>query len=139
MISRHHVEQLNALYARANELQSAWLRQLLTLAAGALAVLVGLDPPATGIGKWFLAMTWLTLGAGILSGALATAQEAALAKARADALRAELLRSDLEASPPQPRVAKLPRLYVWSRATMLGSLLLSVVCLVAYAVLRALS
>ncbi|MEO1750693.1 hypothetical protein [Thiofaba sp. EF100] len=135
----HLLQQLNDLHARARELETAWLRQLLTLAAGALAVLVGLAPPATGIGKWFLAAAWLSLGAAICSGALAIGQQAVLEKARANAFQEELMRSLDEGRSPRPVVSTLPPLYRIARSTMLVSLLASVAFLVVYAVLRTLS
>ena len=52
----------------------AMLRQILTLAAGALAFLAGLGPdiPSDGPSKYLLATTWAGLGLGIVFGAAAT-------------------------------------------------------------------
>ena len=52
----------------------AMLRQILTLAAGALVLLAGLGPdiPSDGPSKYLLATTWEGLGLGIIFGAAAT-------------------------------------------------------------------
>lgn len=62
------------LQNKALEVEAAWLRHILTLAAGALAVLAGLEPtvPETGPARHLLAATWACLGLGIVTGGAAT-------------------------------------------------------------------
>ena len=61
------------LQNKALEVEAAWLRHIRTLAAGALAVLAGLEPtvPETGPARHLLAATWACLGLGIVTGGAA--------------------------------------------------------------------
>jgi hypothetical protein len=136
------IEQLTKLRQRQHDLQAAWYRQLLTLAAAGLALLVGLAPPAEGIGKLLLASTWVCLGVGICAGSAATYLEVSLARALADSLRAELLRPLREGKGlalDAPVVATPHVFFSWSGPVMVVSLLLAVCCLVGYAVLATLA
>lgn len=137
-MSARHVNQLLELRQRQSDLQAAWLRQLLTLAAGGLALLVGLRPPAAGIGQYFLAGTWILLGVGICSGAAATFLEVHAAKTLATRFQSALIQALQEGrdlSSGDLVVATPHRFFAWSRYLMVASLLLAVCCLVVYAVL----
>jgi hypothetical protein len=137
------VEQLISLVDKHSELRTAWYRQILTVAAGGFALLVGLGtkvPP--GIGKYFLAGTWVCLGLGIAAGGAATYLEVSRAKNLARDFREQLhrsLQSRQALSPTVPIVAKPGRLYAWSGPVMVVSLLTAVVCLVICSVLTALA
>ena len=83
-----HADLTNNAY----EAEVAWLRQILTLAAGALALLAGLGPrvPPDGPAQNLLAATWALLGIGIVAGAAATYAAVSRAKWIADHFRAEI-------------------------------------------------
>ena len=136
------IRQLMELRRNHQELSSAWYRQLLTLAAGGLALLVGLQPPAAGIGRYFLAGTWVCLGAGICLAAAATYLDVHRAKMLADSFRAQVsqaLAAGRDLSPSDIAVARPKRFYTWSRYLTVSVLLLAVGCLVTYAVLATLA
>ncbi|MDP3926192.1 MAG: hypothetical protein U1E02_19905 [Hydrogenophaga sp.] len=138
----NHLQQLNDLRQEHAKLQAEWLRQLLTLASGGLALLAGLGPSIpSGIGKYFLAGTWLFLGLGIVAGAAATFLQTHQANAKADLYQQSLLKHLQEhgtlgiaefAAKPAPRALR------FSRHAMVTSLLLAVCCLVTYSILRTL-
>ena len=79
------IKQYVELITKEHEVEVTWLRQILTLAAGALALLAGLGPdvPSDGLGKYLLATTWAGLGLGIVAGAAATYIEVNRAKTAA--------------------------------------------------------
>lgn len=68
------IEKVVQLDRESDEREAIWLRQVLVLAAGALAVLAALGPaaPPGGAAQALLAATWGLLGLGIASGAAAT-------------------------------------------------------------------
>lgn len=136
-----HLEHLTLLQQKHLDAEGAWLRQLLALAAGGLALLAGLSPPATGIGRYFLAGTWVFLGTGILAGAAATYAEADRAARLADRFREELQRSLAEPEhPPMCAIvaASPSKIYSWAKPVMLTALPGAVACLVTYATITTL-
>lgn len=138
MIKPGHVRQLLDLRSVQQEQEAMWFRQLLTLAAGGLALLVGLAPPAEGFARFFLAGTWVCLGAGICAGAAATYLEAHRARALADAFRSELRSALREERDPEATFAEPHPFFSWARIAAVGALLLGVCCLVVFAVITTL-
>jgi len=140
---KEETQKLLNLAKERNALQAAWYRQILTIAAGGLALLVGLAPetPPSGPARYFLAAAWVLLGAGILTGAGATYSGASLAKRLTIEFQSQLLRS-LEAGenlPPSiPIVARPHLIFRTCKILMVVSLLGAVVCVVTFAVLRTL-
>ena len=122
---------------------SVWTRQILSLAAGGLALLVAFQPatPNSLTEKYLLAVTWIALGIGILSGASAAYSEVSLAKNLTEKYRKELHQILKErVDRPMPTIAAAPSLICRiSKMLMIVSLLVAVVCLVGYAVTRTLS
>ena len=130
----------NDLLRKSFEADITWIRQILTLAAGAFALLVGLglDVPSEGSARYFLAATWVCLGLGVLAGAAAIYLDAHFAWQDAvDASFQARLKTD---TPPSPS-----RTFEWT-TTLLGlckplmvvSLLTAVICLATYAVMTTL-
>lgn len=76
----------------AQEAEVVWLRQTLTVAAGALALLAGLGPkiPPGGLAQVLLAATWVLLGIGIVTGSAATYLAVSRAKSIANKFRMEI-------------------------------------------------
>ena len=114
----------------------AMLRQILTLAAGALALLAGLGPdiPSDGPSKYLLATTWAGLGLGIVFGAAATYIDADRAMRSAVLFSKHLLRV-IEQESSSPLIPVPPnRLYALCKPLMVISLLIAVVCLTAFAI-----
>lgn len=136
-------QQLLDLRDKRDALQAVWFRQLLTLAAGGLALLVGLGPPvSSGIERYFLAGTWVFLGLGVLSGSAATYLEVSRANNLEAAFRSRLVKSldQGRALSPSDLISAGPhRFFSWSQSFMVVSLLLAVCCLVSYAVLTTLA
>ena len=68
------IEQYADLVNKGFEVEVVWLRQILTLAAGALALLAGLGPevPPDGPARLVLAATCAFLAFGIIAGAAPT-------------------------------------------------------------------
>ena len=133
-------ERYKELRKKSIDTEIVWTRQILTLAAGALALLAGLGPdvPAEGYARYFLATTWVCLGFGIVAGAAATYLAAHLAGQEAeDALLEAVLRTD---TPPSPRkVFEWTNRLLWlCMPLMVVSLLAAVICLTAYAALTTL-
>lgn len=121
-----------------NELQAAWNRQLLNLAAGGLALLVGLSPevPDLGPARYFLTASWIALGIGIVFGAGATYSEVSLAQRLAAKFQGELLkemRGHAHMSDGIPISANPHWFFLRCRTVMVVSLLVAVVSLVVYA------
>ena len=130
------IKQYAELITKGHEVEVTWLRQVLTLAVGALALLAGLGPdvPSDGLGKYLLATTWAGLGLGIVAGAAATYVEVNRATTAAIRFGEHLLRI-IENQPSSPLISLPPnRLYVICKPVMLISLLVAVVCLTAYAI-----
>ena len=140
---KNNFQQLIDLFDHASQAQASWLRQVLTLASGGLALLVGLRPevPPEGIAQYLLAATWLCLGLGVVFGASATYAEVNLSKNLASRFREELQKSLAQKTQMSsaPITAKVNRFFVVCRVMMILSLLLSVVCLVGYAILTTLN
>ncbi len=135
------IEELLAHVNEAIKLETEWYRHMLSLAAGALALLAGLSPavPAAAVGRYLLAATWVFLGAGILAGAGATYYGARRVRLRSRDL-AKRIDAHVEEGKPltelvvhkKPVILKLCRPVTWL------TLLTAVVCLVGYAVVIAL-
>ena len=133
---KENVQQLFDLMDRTHEAETAWFRQILTLSAGALAVLAGLGPeiPPEGPAQYFLAATWVCLGSGICTGAGALYLAVDRSRRLASHFREELHRSLREETPMQPVVANPRGLLVRCRPAMVVSLISAVICLTGYAV-----
>jgi len=136
-------QQLVSLNKEHAEVQSVWYRQLLTLAAGGFALLAGLGPTVpSGIGKYFLAGTWVFLGVGIISGAGATYLQVSRAKKLAENFQEELRHNIQTHGEPTVNtivVANPSKIFLLSKTLMVVSLLLAVCCLVVYSVLNSLN
>jgi uncharacterized membrane protein YidH (DUF202 family) len=139
---KEKLKTLEGLADRQNQANSAWIRQILTLASGGLALVVAFHPdaPNNEIEKYLLVVTWISLGTGILSGAAAAYTEVSLARNLVYQYQEELqkiLRERIDR--PMPTVVGAPSIIcLISRRVMVSSLLVSVVSLVGYAVLRTL-
>ena len=136
------LQKLEGLTEKRGELRTAWYRQILTLASGVLAILIGLDPEAPNdMAKYLLAGTWSCLGIGIVFGAIATYLEVSLlGKLVADygeAIRRYVELGDAGAINALV-VAKPGVVFSLSGKVMVLSLLLAVCCLVAYALVMTL-
>ena len=139
-------ENLRKLVELTDDVQQAetvWLRHVLTLAAGALAILAGLGlevpPDDDGLARYFLAATWACLGLGIASGAAATYVETSRARDAARRFLEELARSIEDETPmPAEIVAHSNWLLRGCKPLMIFSLLTAVVCLVAYSAITTL-
>ena len=135
-MEEQRIKQYADLISKGHEIEANWLRQILALAAGALALLAGLGPdvPSDGSSKYFLATTWAALGLGIVFGAVATYIDADRATKSAVLFGKHLLR-DIEGKPSSPLIAVPPsRLYVICKPLMVTSLLIAVVCLTAFSI-----
>ena len=130
------------LISKGHESEAIWLRQILTLAAGALALLAGLGPdvPPEGLGKYLLVTTtWAGLGLGIVFGAAATYIETDRATRSAAAFGEYLVRL-LEQKPSLPFVSvPVNKLYVVCKPLMVISLLISVCSLTFFAIITTLA
>lgn len=89
------LDKLSELHKEAQDLQSVWLKSLLTIASGGFALLAGLGPkiPPVGMGKYFLAGAWICLGLGIIAGSAAIYTEVDRANQLFAKYREELSRS----------------------------------------------
>ena len=131
------LKKLVALADEAHDAEAAWLRQILTLATGALALLVGLGPesPTDTASRLLLAGTWVSLGLGIVFGAAATylvverAMKATLAVSKKARIEAE------GGIPPTMVSVPINSLYIYCKPVMIISLLVAVVCLTGFSVL----
>ena len=135
-MEEERIKQYADLISKGHEIEATWLRQILALAAGALALLAGLGPyvPPEGPSKYFLATTWVGLGLGIIFGAVATYIDADRATKSAVLFGKHLLRV-VEKKPSSPLIAVPPnKLYVICKPLMVISLLIAVVFLVAFAI-----
>ena len=101
-------------------------------------MLAGLGPAIPiGVGKYFLAGTWLFLGMGIIAGAVATYLEVNLANNLVKKYHSELMKNLKEQGSlviNDVVVANPSRILSWSKPLMVISLLFAVVCLVAYSI-----
>lgn len=137
MASWKNMEQLLALYESHQALQGEWVKHLLALSVGALAVLSGLQPTANeGMSAYLLASTWFFLGTGIVSGACATFLRVHVAHRLATRFHAQMQQS-IEADHPsveEPVIAKPNIGFSLSPLIMSVSLLLAVCSLVAFSI-----
>lgn len=137
MASWKDMEQLLELYHSHQVLQGEWLKHLLTLSVGALAVLSGLQPTANeGMSSYLLASTWFFLGAGIVSGAGATFLRVHLAHKLAARFHARMQQSIEDGYPAldEPAIAKPNIGFSLAPLVMAVSLLLAVCSLVAFSI-----
>ena len=137
-------QKLIEMSDRQNALYYGWLRQILTLAVGALSVLVSFHAGAgsTGIALAFLRLTWLTGGLGILAGAVAafgeTHQARGLVKARRQQIESVMKQTPTGGTYPGigPTVVKPAWWMQYSATLCTTSLTIAVVLLVGFALLR---
>ena len=130
------IEKYANLVSKSHEVEVAWLRHVLTLAAGALALLAGLGPevPPDGPARILLAATWACLGTGIVAGAAATYIEVDRARSSVNVYGEQISR-ELDNKPIKVLVqAPTNRLIELCKPAMILSLLGAVVCLTAYAI-----
>ena len=135
------IEKYAGLVKKGHEVEVAWLRQILTLAAGALALLAGLGPevPADGLARLLLAATWACLGVGIIAGAAATYVEVDRARASADVFGEQISR-ELDMKPTRSLIpVPTNRLFLLCKPLMVVSLLAAVVCLTGFAIITTLA
>ena len=134
---QNRLKRIVELDEKRDEQQALWLRQILTLAAGALAILAGLGPaaPTEGPAKYFLSATWASLGIGIVSGAAATYLAVSHANKTANTYRAQF-NKDIENKTQSKGFIHVPRNKWLARSmpVMIFSLLAAVLCLAAYAI-----
>jgi hypothetical protein len=126
-------------YSRKREEKAyAWLRYLIGLASGALAVLVSLqnhtEPGTAGIA---LKVALVALGSGILLGSLRLYGEVWIAREMVKLLVAERKRQAIEGDPdPLPIAAALPLFVKQSEWLCYLSLVVAVISLIIYAITR---
>ena len=135
------IEQYADLVNKGLEIEVVWLRQILTLAAGALALLAGLGPevPPDGPARLLLAATWACLGLGIIAGAAATYVEVDRARSSANAFGEQITR-ELHKKPTRKLISvRTNRVYLLCKPLMIVSLLAAVVCLAGFAIITTLA
>ena len=129
---------------RSADLQAEWLQRILTLAAGGLALLAGLNPsvPDPPLAKYLLVATWFFLGLGILAGGSATYLEVNRAKNLTQNFREELLKK-FEEGPPMTAMPPIfggpHRFFQISRTIMVVSLILAVISLSGFSIIKTLN
>jgi hypothetical protein len=140
---KEKLKSLEDLTNEQNRLQYAWIRQILTLSSGGLALLVALHPevPSEGIEKYLLVTTWIALGLGILSGSGAAYAEVSLAADLRANYEKEILKILEGTNDPENLLIFGAPSWIFSacKKIMVSSLIVSVVSLVGYAVLRTLN
>ena len=134
------MKQYSEMTARRNAKLWAWMRSVLTLATGALSVLVAFQPTAT-LGYYpalCLEITWILIGLGILSGSVFLYGEVHLENKQADKKRKNIQKQmeTGEAEPPGAIASELPFRIRWCEPICYVSLSLAVITLVSYAILR---
>lgn len=136
-------KELIAASEARNKAQADWYRQILTIATGGFALLIaltpqqGLDSPA----KYVLSAAWILLGVGILAAAAATYLEVDVRDRQVRNIVGQIvdnLHDGRAIADIQEAVVTPSWLFSASRKLMVVSLLLAVVCLVAFAVMRTL-
>lgn len=142
-VTQEDLDQLVAAYnshadrARAATLQ--WHRHLLTVAAGAVAVLAAFSPdPSSALGRWFLVGSWFFLGLGIVIGGWTTGHEAKAHFRNVNAVADLFDEIARTGSVPRGRYRTVeePIWYPYARTTMLIALALAVLFLVAFSIDR---
>jgi len=126
-------------YSRTREEKVyAWLRYLIGLASGALAVLVSLQShTSAGTAGVAQRVALVALGCGILLGSLRLYGEVWIAREMVKRLVAERKRQALEGDPdPLPIAASLPLFVKLSEWLCYLSLVVAVVSLIVYAITR---
>jgi hypothetical protein len=133
------LRQIIALGDKRDEKHYAWVRQLLVLASGTLAALVAFRAgvQSTGIALLMLRIAWVSLGLGILLGALSLHGEVAKASLLAKAAAAKALEQSRRGETwTLPVIAKKPAIYRCAEWLFYSALIVAVVSLVTHAVLR---
>ena len=135
------IEQYADLVNKGFEVEVVWLRQILTLAAGALALLAGLGPevPPDGPARLLLAATWAFLGFGIIAGAAATYVEVDRAQSSASAYGEQITRELHNKSTRKLISVRTNRLYLLCKPLMILSLLGAVASLTGFAIITTLA
>ena len=138
---KEHLRKLAELQAERDQNEATWLRHILTLAAGALALLASFaaKEPSEGLAQSFLVATWICLAIGIGGGAAATYGTTDLARRLADTHR-EQINNWIETGQRMELVSRV-QMNWWLRkckVLMLVSLLAGVLCLTAYAIITTL-
>ena len=131
-----NVQKMLDLMNQSHQHELEWVRHILTISAGALAILAGLGPEAQGqsIQTWALAGTWICLGTGICCASAATYRQAYRSKKLADRFRSELQTALEEDRKMRIVSAPLPWLLRASLPACAASLIAAVVCITVYAV-----
>jgi hypothetical protein len=134
----NELKQLFDLADDRNKLYYAWLKNILTLATGTLALLVSLrhgthlaEPQ-----KYFLVASWIFLGIGIIFGASSIYGEVALATALTKNVKKHMLETYKEPAKFEaitPIVAQPHWFWKTSQYVMCFSLILAIIALVTYA------
>lgn len=136
------IEKLLELQLDFHTQQTGWYQQMLTVAAGGLALLVGLNPDIPeGMARYFLALAWAGLGIGIVAGFAAAYGSVSRAGRLARDFRDKLLKAawdNRRLTTDDISVAAPKKIYVYARKVTVVSLLVSVASLVAFAMLRTL-
>ena len=130
---------LRAAGAAANRAKYNFLRYLLTLATGALALLVSLQGSYRPTGEWaigLLRLSWGTLAAAILLGGLAAAGEVWLAVAHREHAAAETARALDGLLPSGEPICLLPVRYRQAEQAFYWLLSASVLLLTAFAIVN---
>ena len=122
----------------ARRLQMEWLRMLVQMAAGSLALLVSLKPVGViAVPQcYLLAGCWVSLGLGLLCGGVAMHGEARLARMLLDLYKKTLVAELEGAMAPATLQIELPWIYRCAEKCLAVLLPLAVLCLVGYAVLE---
>lgn len=134
-------EQLREVFQFADkrdETVYAWLRYLIGLASGALAILASLqNHQEHGVAGIAQKVSWTALGLGILLGALRAYGEVWTAREIVRRLVAERKRQSTSGDTNVlPIIAAAPRILIWCEWACYGSLILAVISLVVFALTR---
>ncbi|WP_110603197.1 hypothetical protein [Salinicola lusitanus] len=136
--------KISELQDQLGQARAEWLKHVLSLAVGALAVLSALRPAAVTVTQsYLLAGTWLFLGAGIVAGAVATYLQIEILKRSINLLKDDVQRKaeSFGSRPPRTavfRVIRAPKTMRFAVPIMIITLLLAVCCLVGFSMLGAL-
>lgn len=140
MTERDYRITLELARERDARIQS-WLRYLVGLASGALAVLVALqkDTPLAAFPSACLRIAWGTLGLGILLGSVALyghvfAQRGLVKQWVKD--RSERAEDEALGEAPSATTGPSMRIFAWAERLCYASLIVAVVALVSFAMMR---
>ena len=135
------LEKYVELVNKGLEVEVVWLRQILTLSAGALALLAGLGPdvPPDGPARLLLAATWASLGLGIIFGAAATYVEVDRARSSANAFGEQITRELSYQSTKKLISVPTNKLFLVCKPLMIASLIVAVVSLTGFSIVTTLA